>query len=92
VARDPDAVFEPEGPWIECFAIDISDGGACLNVGALEVPLLFGLLATPNGRVRRACLTAWRNNELLGARFLTANELRDSAVHLPGQKSAPNLA
>jgi hypothetical protein len=86
-------VLEPGGPWIECYVIDISDAGACLNVGALEVPLLFGLLMTPDGRVRRACLTAWRKNELLRARFLTARELRDSAVQtLPGQKSATDLA
>jgi hypothetical protein len=31
---------------------------------------------TADGRVRRACLTAWRRGALLGARFVTAEQLR----------------
>jgi hypothetical protein len=69
-------VLEPGGPWIECAIMDISDGGACLEIGNLPVPKIFVLVMTPDGRVRRACLAVWRRGELLGARFVTAEQLR----------------
>jgi hypothetical protein len=69
-------VLEPDGPWIECAIMDISDGGTCLEIGNLPVPKIFVLVMTPDGRVRRACLTAWRRGGLLGARFVTAEQLR----------------
>ena len=69
-------VLEPGGPWIECAIMDISDGGACLEIGNLPVPKIFVLVMTPDGRVRRACLAIWRRGELLGARFVTAEQLR----------------
>ena len=60
-------VLEPGGPWIECAVVDISDGGACLEIGDLPVPKIFILVMTPDGRVRRACLTAWRRGEAITA-------------------------
>jgi PilZ domain len=68
-------VLEPDGPWIECFIVDVSEGGACINVGALAVPETFVLLLSLNGEVRRLCQLVWRSGELLGARFLSAKEL-----------------
>jgi hypothetical protein len=69
-------VFEPDGPWLECMILDISQGGARLDVAALPVPKIFALLLTSNGEVRRACLTTWRRGPLLGARFVGLKELR----------------
>jgi hypothetical protein len=69
-------ILGPDGPWIECSLLNISDGGALLEVGNLPVPKIFVLVMTPDGKVRRACLTVWRQGELLGARFVTAEELR----------------
>ena len=66
----------PEAPWIECLIVDVSDEGACLEVGALAVPDLFGLAFTAGGEVLRICSLVWRRGELIGARFVTANELR----------------
>jgi hypothetical protein len=66
----------PDAPWIECMIVDVSDEGACLDVGALVVPKLFGLAFTSGGEVLRVCTLAWRRGELLGARFVTAKELR----------------
>ncbi len=40
----------PEAPWIECQILDVSDRGACLEVGALAVPTIFGLAFTADGR------------------------------------------
>ena len=66
----------PDAPWIECTIIDVSDSGACLDVGALVVPELFGLAFTAGGEVLRVCQLIWRSGESIGARFVTAKELR----------------
>jgi hypothetical protein len=70
----------PEAPWIECLIIDVSENGACLDVGALAVPDLFGLAFTTGGEVLRICSLVWRRGELIGARFVTAKELRQGLV------------
>ena len=66
----------PDAPWIECFIVDISESGVCLDIGALAVPKIFGLAFTSCGTVVRICLRAWRRGELVGARFVTAKQLR----------------
>jgi hypothetical protein len=67
----------PDAPWIECTIIDVSENGACLDVGALVVPNLFGLAFTAGGEVLRVCQLTWRSGESIGARFVTAKELRE---------------
>jgi hypothetical protein len=67
----------PEAPWIECQIVDVSDDGVCLEVGALAVPKLFGLAFTARGEVLRICALVWRRGELVGARFVTAKQLRE---------------
>ena len=69
----------PEAPWIECYVLDISENGACIDVGDLRVPRLFGLSLTSGGEVMRVCTLVWRRGELIGARFVSANELRQGA-------------
>jgi hypothetical protein len=66
----------PDAPWIECHVIDISENGACLEVGDLVVPKLFGLSLTSGGEVLRVCTLIWLRGELIGARFVSAKELR----------------
>jgi hypothetical protein len=66
----------PDAPWIECQILDVSSNGACLEVGGLAVPELFGLAFTAKGEVLRVCSLVWRRGELIGARFVTAKELR----------------
>lgn len=83
-------ILEPDGIWIECSIVDISDGGVCLEIGNLPVPKIFVLVMTPDGRVRRACMMAWRRGELVGARFVTAEQLR-RGVGEPGYVD-PKLA
>ena len=79
----------PDAPWIECVIVDVSDEGVCLDVGALAVPKIFGLAFTSGGEVLRVCSLIWRRGEMLGARFVTAKELRQGFV----QTSAdPKLA
>src|ERR1700730_16025540 len=66
----------PEAPWIECLIVDVSDSGVCLEVGALAVPELFGVAFTSGGEVLRVCSLVWRRGEHIGARFVSAKELR----------------
>lgn len=70
----------PEAPWIECFIIDVSESGLCLDVGALAVPDFFGVSFTSCGAVTRVCRLAWRRGELIGARYLTAKQLRQTSI------------
>jgi len=77
----------PDAPWIECFVLDVSENGACLEVGDLAVPKVFGLSLTSGGEVRRVCRLVWRRGELIGARFVTASELRQGLA--PASEADP---
>jgi hypothetical protein len=70
----------PDAPWIECTILDVSEKGACLDVGALPIPEVFGLAFTASGEVLRVCALVWRRGELVGAEFLSARELRAGAA------------
>ena len=70
----------PDAPWLECTIVDVGDGGVCLDVGDLAVPKLFGLAFTAGGEVLRVCLLVWRRGALIGARYVTAKELRQGLV------------
>ena len=76
VRRPGFVIPAPDAPWIECFIVDISESGVCLDVGALAVPKMFGLAFNSGGTVVRVCVRAWRRGELLGARFVSAKQLR----------------
>jgi hypothetical protein len=83
----------PDAPWIECLIVEVTDEGVCLEVGALAVPKLFGLAFTAGGEVLRVCSLIWRQGERVGARFVTARELRegfesDDADPKPAQAKA----
>ena len=70
----------PNAPWIQCYILDISENGACLDVGDLAVPKMFGLSLTAGGEVRRVCSLIWRRGEMVGVRFISARELRKGAA------------
>src|SRR4030095_14436717 len=82
----------PDAPWIECYILDISENGACLDVGALAVPKLFGLSLTAGGEVRRVCTLIWRKGELVGVRFISAQELRKGAAPAAEPDAVPKKA
>jgi hypothetical protein len=82
----------PDAPWIECYILDISDNGACLDVGDLAVPKVFGLSLTAGGEVRRLCTLVWRKGELVGVRFISARELRKGAAPAGEGNSASKKA
>jgi hypothetical protein len=66
----------PDAPWIECTVLDVGHQGVRLDVGGLPLGDMFGLAFTAGGQVIRVCSLVWRKGELVGARFLSANELR----------------
>jgi len=76
IMRPAAVALTPDGPWIDCMLLDISEGGVRLDVGALPVPKIFMLILTPNGTVRRACLRVWRRGPLLGAHFVGLKQLQ----------------
>lgn len=80
-------ILAPDAPWIECSIVDISETGVCLNIGAVVVPKIFGLVLDSAGSVRRVCLTVWRFGETLGAQFVSAEELRNMASDLKPARS-----
>jgi hypothetical protein len=69
----------PDAPWIACTIVDVSEHGVCLAVGDLAVPKLFGLTFTAAGDVLRVCALIWRRGERIGARYVSAKELRGNA-------------
>lgn len=77
--RSAFVVLAPNGPWLECTLLDISEGGAGLDVGSLPVTKIFLLILTPDGKVRRTCLTAWRRGPMLGANFVSLEQLRQNS-------------
>ncbi|MET0678872.1 MAG: PilZ domain-containing protein [Bradyrhizobium sp.] len=77
----------PKAQWVGCQILDVSEDGACLDVGDLAVPKMFGLALTAGGEVRRICALVWRQGELVGVRFVSARELRQGVapVDQPGK-------
>jgi hypothetical protein len=71
----------------------VSEGGIRLDVGALgAVPEIFGVAFSSDGKVIRLCQIAWRRRERIDARFLTARQLRRTAVaHLVQVKRPVSL-
>ncbi len=60
-------IIDANSPSIRCTLIDISAGGACLEVANPErLPKRFGLL---HGRVRKRCLVVWRKQHRVGVQF-----------------------
>ena len=51
-----------------------------IEVGDLAVPKLFGLTFTTTGDVLRVCTLIWRRGAGIGARFVSASELRKDAA------------
>jgi hypothetical protein len=82
-------ILAPDSPWIDCQIINVSDSGVCADVGALAVPELFGIAFTAGGEVLRVCALVWRRGQFVGARFVSAKELRNGFV--PTSAVAPKL-
>ena len=68
----------PDAPWVECVICDVSDSGLRVDAGSLAVPEVFAVSFTSGGEVVRLCRRVWRRGRLIGARFVTTQQLRQS--------------
>jgi len=67
VSRTATIIIDSKTPSIACTVIDLSAGGACLEVGNPEkLPKRFGLL---HGKTKKSCLIMWRTRHRIGVQF-----------------------
>ena len=70
----------PDAPWVECVICDVQDDGLRVDAGSLAVPDIFAVSFTSGGEVVRLCRRVSRRGRLIGARFVTTDELRGVGV------------
>ncbi len=67
VSKTASIILDAKSPSIPCTLIDISAGGACLEVANPErLPKRFALL---HGKTRKSCLVVWRRHHRIGVQF-----------------------
>ena len=59
-------IIDNKSPAIDCSVIDLSVGGACLDVGNVTLPKRFVLL---HGKTKKSCLVVWKAGRRLGVAF-----------------------
>lgn len=64
-------VVEPGQPPLRCMLLNVSQGGAKIEIdGQVEPPGQFTLLLTAHGHSPRPCRVVWRNGTNMGVEFL----------------------
>jgi hypothetical protein len=67
VSKVAKIIVDQKAPVIDCTVIDISAGGACLEVcGQVQVPKRFVLF---HGGTKKSCNIMWRNGRRFGVSF-----------------------
>ncbi len=67
VSGDGTIVIDSKTPSIACTVVDLSAGGACLEVDNPEqLPKRFALV---HGRTKKSCLVMWRTRTRVGVYF-----------------------
>lgn len=67
VSKKAMIIIDAKQPSIACTLVDISAGGACLEVANPErLPKRFALL---HGKTRKSCLVVWRRHHRIGVQF-----------------------
>lgn len=70
-------ILAPKGTPRRCRIVNISAGGACVDVGSLSVQKFFMLVLSSGGRVRRICRLVWRRGPLIGACFVSLKDIKE---------------
>ena len=81
--EQPVLIRSAEGAIVgQCTMLDISAGGARLKVdAAAEIPQLFMLMLSKlDGKLKRHCVVAWRDEKQVGVRFVTAEDFVSAIV------------
>ena len=67
VSRTGLIIVDPKKPGIECTIVDLSAGGACIDVPDPNVlPKRFVLL---HGKTKKSCLVMWKTRRRMGVQF-----------------------
>jgi hypothetical protein len=67
VSKTATIIIDEKSPTLRCTVIDISAGGACLEVANPErLPDRFDLL---HGKLKKCCLVVWRREQRVGVQF-----------------------
>jgi hypothetical protein len=67
VSRSGKIIVDAKSPAIDCSIIDLSSGGACIDVAnPAAVPKRFVLL---HGKTKKSCLVVWKAGRRLGLQF-----------------------
>lgn len=66
-AKSAKIVLDPKGSIVDCNVIDLSAGGACLELhGTVELPKRFEFV---HGGTRKKCVLVWTKGFRLGVAF-----------------------
>jgi hypothetical protein len=67
VSRSATIILDAKKPGIVCTVVDISAGGAALDVANPErLPKRFALM---HGKTKKSCLLIWRRHHRIGVQF-----------------------
>jgi hypothetical protein len=67
VSRTAKIIVDAKSPTVDCNVVDLSSGGACLEVAnPAAVPKRFVLL---HGNTKKSCLVVWKTARRLGVQF-----------------------
>jgi hypothetical protein len=67
VSRSAKIIVDAKSPALDCSVVDLSSGGACLDVAnPAAVPKRFVLL---HGNIKKSCLVVWRTARRVGVQF-----------------------
>ncbi len=67
VSKTATIIIDPKKPGLPCTVIDMSAGGASLQVANPEqIPKRFALI---HGKTKKSCLVVWRKHYKLGVQF-----------------------
>jgi hypothetical protein len=66
VPRAGKIIIDSKTPAVDCSVLDLSVGGACLDVGPVNLPKRFVLL---HGKTKKSCLVVWKAGRRLGVSF-----------------------
>jgi hypothetical protein len=67
VPRAGKIIIDAKSPALDCNVVDLSMGGACLEVAnPASLPKRFTLL---HGKTKKSCLVVWRTARRMGVQF-----------------------
>jgi len=67
VSKTAAIIVDPKKPAIPCTVIDLSAGGACLELAnAEQLPKRFALV---HSKTKKSCLVMWRTRRRIGVQF-----------------------